>query len=84
MSQPRPQRSDPWAVGGRWTLATQGYCQICRGRTAQSELHEVRDGTEHIETTCLTCHQVTGRQRLPAPGTQLWFEELERRFGTPP
>lgn len=76
--------NDPWTAGRRWTLATQGYCQVCRRQTAQSELHGVRGDTEHIETACLTCHQVTGRQRLPAPGTQLWLEELDRRYGTLP
>lgn len=64
-----------WSGRRRWTLATRGYCHICKEQTAQSELHQVDDrGEEHIEARCLVCDQVTSRQRMPALNTQLPLE----------
>lgn len=61
-----------WSTLRRWTLATIGYCHICRERTTQHDLHEIRaDELLHLITTeCSKCGSITARQRLPSiPGT---------------
>jgi MinD superfamily P-loop ATPase len=56
-----------WSTLRRWTLATRGYCQTCRGQTSQSAIHELKpqDDLHIITTECSGCGSTTSVQRLP-------------------